>query len=236
VLERTVGGRSSQSKYLKWTRGRADGENRLLRPLGEAYRRRRTRLVTMLHVKQRSTGTNEPFAALRSWRGCSAESDGPTQQRRRGNRPKMLEFERADDRNGDLSGSDHRLRQPEGWRRQDHHRSQSGYVPGPRRRLRSRHRSRPPGQHHQRLRAGSRRDRHSVYEAIIEDAGLGPDRFDERPGLSIVPSSISLAGAEVELAPLPQRERRFARILTELVSDVRLHPAGLPAVARPYSP
>jgi hypothetical protein len=83
VLERTAGGRSSQSKYLKWTRGRADGENRLLRPLGEAYRRRRTRLVTMLHVKQRSTGTNEPFAALRSWRGCSAESDGPTQQRRR---------------------------------------------------------------------------------------------------------------------------------------------------------
>jgi chromosome partitioning protein len=33
-----------------------------------------------------------------------------------------------------------------------------------------------------------------------------------------VPSSISLAGAEVELAPLPQRERRLARILTELVS------------------
>jgi chromosome partitioning protein len=60
---------------------------------------------------------------------------------------------------------------------------------------------------------------HSIYEAIIEDARVsdlivGTNVTD----LSIVPSSISLAGAEVELAPLPQRERRLARILTELVS------------------
>jgi len=35
----------------------------------------------------------------------------------------------------------------------------------------------------------------------------------------MVPSSISLAGAEVELAPLPQRERRLARILSDLVDS-----------------
>jgi chromosome partitioning protein len=60
--------------------------------------------------------------------------------------------------------------------------------------------------------------KHSVYEAIIEDA-LVSDLVvqTEIPGLAIVPSSISLAGAEVELAPLPQRERRLSRILSDLV-------------------
>jgi chromosome partitioning protein len=33
-------------------------------------------------------------------------------------------------------------------------------------------------------------------------------------GLSIIPSSISMAGAEIELAPTAQRERRLARLLT----------------------
>jgi chromosome partitioning protein len=60
---------------------------------------------------------------------------------------------------------------------------------------------------------------HSVYEAIIEDARVTDLVISTSvKNLSIVPSSISLAGAEVELAPLPQRERRLARILTELVS------------------
>jgi len=60
---------------------------------------------------------------------------------------------------------------------------------------------------------------HSIYEAIIEDARVTDLVVPTTvTGLSIVPSSISLAGAEVELAPLPQRERRLARILTELVS------------------
>jgi chromosome partitioning protein len=59
----------------------------------------------------------------------------------------------------------------------------------------------------------------SVYEAIIEESHLADLVLPTAvAGLSIVPSSISLAGAEVELAPLPQRERRLARILTELVS------------------
>ena len=61
---------------------------------------------------------------------------------------------------------------------------------------------------------------HSVYEAIIEDADVSDLIVATNvPGLSIVPSSISLAGAEVELAPLPQRERRLARILTNLVAE-----------------
>jgi chromosome partitioning protein len=60
---------------------------------------------------------------------------------------------------------------------------------------------------------------HSVYEAIIEDVHVTDLVVPTNvTNLSIVPSSISLAGAEVELAPLPQRERRLARILTELVS------------------
>ena len=60
---------------------------------------------------------------------------------------------------------------------------------------------------------------HSVYEAIIENAKVADFVVPTSvANLAIVPSSISLAGAEVELAPLPQRERRLARILTELVS------------------
>jgi len=61
---------------------------------------------------------------------------------------------------------------------------------------------------------------HSIYEAIIEDAPLSEMIVGTIiPGLSIVPSSISLAGAEVELAPLPQRERRLARILAGVVDS-----------------
>jgi chromosome partitioning protein len=58
----------------------------------------------------------------------------------------------------------------------------------------------------------------SIYEAITEDAQITdlvvPTPI---PNLSIVPSSISLAGAEVELAPLAQRERRLAHILAAVV-------------------
>ncbi len=60
----------------------------------------------------------------------------------------------------------------------------------------------------------------SVYEALIEDAPIGEMILATAiPGLSIVPSSIALAGAEVELAPLPQRERRLSRILSEVRGD-----------------
>lgn len=39
------------------------------------------------------------------------------------------------------------------------------------------------------------------------------------PNLFIIPSSVALAGAEMELAPIDQRERRLTRLLAELASD-----------------
>jgi len=57
------------------------------------------------------------------------------------------------------------------------------------------------------------RDR-SVYDAVIDDVQLDdlavPTKVD---GLTLIPSSIALAGAEVELTPLEQRERRLAGLL-----------------------
>ena len=38
-------------------------------------------------------------------------------------------------------------------------------------------------------------------------------------GLDVVPSTIALAGAEVELAPVEGRERRLSRLLTEVAAD-----------------
>jgi chromosome partitioning protein len=60
----------------------------------------------------------------------------------------------------------------------------------------------------------------SVYDAVIDDAALrslvvaGPVE-----GLDVVPSSIALAGAEVELAPLEQRERRLRRLIRDIAAD-----------------
>jgi len=60
----------------------------------------------------------------------------------------------------------------------------------------------------------------SVYDAVIDDVSLrellvpGP-----MEGLTVAPSSIALAGAEIELAPLEQRERRLARLVTAVADD-----------------
>jgi chromosome partitioning protein len=60
----------------------------------------------------------------------------------------------------------------------------------------------------------------SIYDAVIDDVRLrdlvvtGPV-----PGLDIVPSSIALAGAEIELAPLEQRERRLSRLARAIADD-----------------
>src|SRR5919112_3716015 len=60
------------------------------------------------------------------------------------------------------------------------------------------------------------RDR-SVYDAVIDLVQLEelatPTEVD---GVTLIPSSIALAGAEVELTPLEQRERRLAALLTPL--------------------
>jgi chromosome partitioning protein len=65
---------------------------------------------------------------------------------------------------------------------------------------------------------GLDRTRHrSVYDAVIDAVGLEELTVDGPvPGLSVVPSSIALAGAEVELAPLEQRERRLGRLLADV--------------------
>jgi chromosome partitioning protein len=60
----------------------------------------------------------------------------------------------------------------------------------------------------------------SIYDAVIDDVRLR-DLFVSGPidGLSIVPSSIALAGAEIELAPLEQRERRLSRLVRDVAAD-----------------
>jgi chromosome partitioning protein len=54
----------------------------------------------------------------------------------------------------------------------------------------------------------------SVYDAVIDAVALDELTIDTSiAGLSLIPSSIALAGAEVELAPIEQRERRLDRLL-----------------------
>jgi chromosome partitioning protein len=57
----------------------------------------------------------------------------------------------------------------------------------------------------------------SIYDAVIDSVALVeltlPTVVD---GLSIVPATVALAGAEVELAPLAQRERRLARLIAPI--------------------
>jgi chromosome partitioning protein len=60
----------------------------------------------------------------------------------------------------------------------------------------------------------------SVYDAVVDSADFaelilpGPI-----PGLDVVPSTIALAGAELELAPLEGRERRLARQLSDITAN-----------------
>jgi chromosome partitioning protein len=54
----------------------------------------------------------------------------------------------------------------------------------------------------------------SIYEAVIDAVALDELTVETAvPGVRLVPASIALAGAEVELAPIEQRERRLARLL-----------------------
>ena len=54
----------------------------------------------------------------------------------------------------------------------------------------------------------------SIYEAVIDAVALDELTVETAvPGVRLIPASIALAGAEVELAPIEQRERRLARLL-----------------------
>jgi chromosome partitioning protein len=60
----------------------------------------------------------------------------------------------------------------------------------------------------------------SVYDALMGGAELGALIVPtETPGLLLVPSSIALAGAEVELAGVSQRERRLNRVIAAVRGD-----------------
>ena len=134
-----------------------------------------------------------------------------------------------------LSGSNDRLCQPERRRRQDDDRSQSRDRSRPHRPAGPRRRSRPPGKCHERLRnrpfaastapcttcSSSDRDLDSVIIATAVD------------GCAIAPASVALAGAEIELATAPQRERRLTRALAGVTRPLRLCPGRLSAVAGP---
>jgi chromosome partitioning protein len=60
----------------------------------------------------------------------------------------------------------------------------------------------------------------TLYDALVGPAALRDVVIETAiGGLYVAPSSVALAGAEVELAPMDQRERRLGRLLAEVVSD-----------------
>ena len=57
----------------------------------------------------------------------------------------------------------------------------------------------------------------SIYEAVIDAVAIDELMVDTPvAGATLVPSSIALAGAEIELAPIEQRERRLARLIAPI--------------------
>ena len=63
------------------------------------------------------------------------------------------------------------------------------------------------------------RDR-SVYDAVIDHVQLDELAVETQvENLTLVPSSIALAGAEVELTPIEQRERRLAGLIDPVRGD-----------------
>ena len=60
----------------------------------------------------------------------------------------------------------------------------------------------------------------STYDAIVDDTPLSEiARPTAVRGLDLVPAAVSLAGAEIELTPLAQRERRLARLTEAIASE-----------------
>jgi chromosome partitioning protein len=60
----------------------------------------------------------------------------------------------------------------------------------------------------------------SAYDGLIDGADIG-DLLSATavPGLTIVPSSLALAGAEIELTPIDQRERQLRRLLSPVTTS-----------------
>jgi chromosome partitioning protein len=70
-----------------------------------------------------------------------------------------------------------------------------------------------------------RSDTASVYDVIVDDASLAEvvQSSPEFPGLSCVPATIHLAGAEIELVSLVAREQRLRGALEAYLSDHDVH-------------
>jgi chromosome partitioning protein len=52
----------------------------------------------------------------------------------------------------------------------------------------------------------------SIYDVLVEDASIGECLIsDVRPGLDVLPTTSTLAAAEIELVGVPDRERRLAK-------------------------
>ena len=133
-------------------------------------------------------------------------------------------------------GQGHRRLQPERWRREDDHRDQPRGVARPRRPEGPAGRSRSTGN----LTSGTGcRDR--VGTATVYDSLTWQGSQDQIPipvmptgvaGLDLVPADRHLAGAEIELVTLPERERRLQRALrgfeatTTTCSSTRRRPWG----------
>ena len=60
----------------------------------------------------------------------------------------------------------------------------------------------------------------SLYEGLLQESPAHSlIRRDVRPGLDLMPSSVDLAGAEIELVALPERERRLQQLLRPILDD-----------------
>ena len=127
----------------------------------------------------------------------------------------------------------HRL-EPEGRRRQDDHRRQHRREPGLGRRPRARDRPRPAGKRlHRARRAAHRRhpehlrraDRRFPLADIIQTS-------PESPNLLCAPSTIHLAGAEIELVSQVAREHRLRTALDEYLATSRNASTSCSSTAR----
>ena len=60
----------------------------------------------------------------------------------------------------------------------------------------------------------------SVYDAVMDDAELAELTVSTPiDGVQLIPASVALASADVELAPVNQRERRLARLIEPIRDD-----------------
>ena len=125
-------------------------------------------------------------------------------------------------------------RQPEGRRRQDHHRRQPRGLAGRRRAPHPARRPRPAGQRRlARSASGGTSRSRRIYEVLLDGLPLRDAvRKTELKFLDLVPASQHLVGAELELAALEGREYAPARGVDALAAGVRVRHHRLPAVAR----